>query len=74
MLFPTTYVAEQGFNQVLHMRNKFCNHLDMNKTGGNVTQLKLTNLQPASKNLQKKARGKVSISWKQLFFETNNVF
>jgi len=29
-----TYFAEQGFNQVLHMRNKYRNRLDMNKTGG----------------------------------------
>jgi len=34
--FPTKYVAEQGFNQVLHMRNKYRNILDVNNTGGNV--------------------------------------
>ena len=38
--------------QVLHMRNKYRNRLDMNKTGGNVIRLKLTNLQPAWKSLQ----------------------
>jgi len=32
--FPTTYIAEQGFSQVLHMRNKQGNRLDMNKTWG----------------------------------------
>jgi len=45
------YVAEQGFNQVLHMRNKYRSHLDMNKTDGNARRLKLTKLQPASKKL-----------------------
>jgi len=36
-----------SFNQVLHMRNKYRNRLDKNKTGGNAIRLKLTNLQPA---------------------------
>jgi len=31
----------------------------MNKTGGNARRLKLTDLQPALKNLQTTARGKV---------------
>jgi len=38
LYFPTLlntyyleYVAEQGFNQVLHMRNKYRNRPDMNK-------------------------------------------
>jgi len=30
--FPTKYVAEQGFNQVLHMRNKYRNRLDTVET------------------------------------------
>jgi len=54
------YIAEQSFNQVLHMRNKYRNRLDMNKTGGNAIRLKLTNLQPALKNLQIKSQGQVS--------------
>jgi len=29
--FPTTYIAEQGFSQVLHVHNKYRNHLDINK-------------------------------------------
>jgi len=47
-------VAEQGFTQVslLHMHNKHCNRLDMNKTGGNAMRLKLTNLQTSLKNLK----------------------
>jgi len=30
--FPTTYVAEQGFSEVLHTRNKYRNRLHMKKT------------------------------------------
>ena len=37
----------------------------MNKTAGNAIRLKLTDLQPALKNLQIKARGKVRSSWNQ---------
>jgi len=58
--FPTTYVTEQGFKQLLHIPNKYRNRLDMNKTGGNATQIKLTNLQPALKNLQIKSQGQCS--------------
>jgi len=32
LVFPTMYVVEQGFNQLLHMRNKYRNRLDMSKT------------------------------------------
>jgi len=50
-----TYFAEQGFYQVgLHMHNKYCNCLDMNKTGENVVRLQLTNLQTALKKLADK--------------------
>jgi len=52
-----TYVAEQRFNQILHKRNKYCNRLDINNTGGNAIQLKQTNLQPALKKLQMKNQG-----------------
>jgi len=45
------------------MRNKYRNRLDMNKTSGNARRFKLTNLQPALKNLQIKAKGKVRNSW-----------
>jgi len=58
--FPTTYVAEQVFNQILHMRNKYRNRLDMSKTGGYAIRLKLTNSQPALKNLQIKIQGQGS--------------
>jgi len=54
LVFPTTYAAEQGFSQILHMRKKTCNRLDMNKNGGNVTGLKLTSLQPHLKKLADK--------------------
>ena len=37
----------------------------MNKTGGNAIRLKLTDLQPALKNMQITARGKVRSSWNQ---------
>jgi len=49
LVLTPMYVAEQGFNQVLHMRNKYRNRFDINKTVGNATRIKLTNLQPASK-------------------------
>jgi len=49
-------IAEQGFNQVLHMSNKYCNRLDINKTGEIAIQLKLTNLQPALKKLDENPR------------------
>jgi len=55
-----TYVAEQGFNQVPHKRNKYRNGLGINKTGGNAIRLKLTNLQPALKNLQIESHGQGS--------------
>jgi len=32
LALPTMYVAEQGFNQILLIRNKYRNRLDMNKT------------------------------------------
>ena len=60
--------------QVLHMRNKYRNRLDMNKTGGNVIRLKLTNLQPALKKLANKHHRKIHISWNQLFFLKMNNF
>jgi len=47
------------------MRNKYSSRLDINNTGGNARPLKLTNLQPALKNLQIKARSKVRSSWNQ---------
>jgi len=55
LAFPTTYFAEQGFCQVLHMHNKYWNCLDVNKTKKchaprNVVQLKLSSLQPALNN------------------------
>jgi len=46
---PTTYDAEQGFNQVLHIRAKYRNRLAKNKTCGNAIGIKLTNIQSASK-------------------------
>ena len=52
-------------NQVLHMRNKYRNRLEMNKTGGNAIRLKLTDLQPALKNMQITARGQIRSSWNQ---------
>ena len=49
--FPTTYIAEQGFSEVLYMRNKYRSRLDMNMTGGNSIRLKLTSLNPIFANL-----------------------
>jgi len=51
------YIAEQGFNQVLHMRSKCRSPLDMNKTRGNAIRLKLPNLQPAFKKFTDKKTG-----------------
>jgi len=42
------------------MRNKYRNRLDMSKTGGYAIRLKLTNSQPALKNLQIKIQGQGS--------------
>ena len=53
LAFPTTYIAEQGFSEVLYMRNKYRNRLDMNATGGDSIRLKLTSLMPAFSNLAK---------------------
>jgi len=47
---PSTCFPEQGFNHVLHMRKKYRNCLDMNKTERNAKRLELINLQPALKN------------------------
>ena len=55
---PTTSVAEQGFNQVLHMCNAYRNCLGMNKTGGIDIRLKLTILQPGLKKLTDEKPGK----------------
>ena len=33
LAFLSTYVVEQGFSELLYMRNKYPNRLDMNKTG-----------------------------------------
>ena len=69
LAFPTTYIAEQIFCQILHTCNKYSNRLDMNKPGGNAIRLnKLTNLRPALKKLADKHHRKVRISWNQLFF------
>ena len=65
MKFPSKYVTEQISTKQLHLLNKYCNRLDMNKTGGNAIWLKLTNLQPALENLQVEVRGKVRNSWNQ---------
>jgi len=59
--FPTTYFPELGFGQVLHMRNKYRNRLDMSNIG--ETSFKLTNLQPSLKKLADKHHRDVRISW-----------
>ena len=51
LTFPTIYIIEQGFSEVLHMRNKYRNRLDMNMTGENSIRFKLTSLNPAFSNL-----------------------
>ena len=54
LAFPSTYVVEQGFSEVLYVRNKYRNRLDMNKTGGHTVRLKLTNLHPSFASLAEK--------------------
>ncbi|XP_071391322.1 zinc finger BED domain-containing protein 5-like [Centroberyx affinis] len=49
LTFPTTYLVEQGFSQVLHMQSKYRNRLDLMASG--AIRLKLTSLQPAVKKL-----------------------
>lgn len=49
LAFPTTYLIEQGFNQVIHVLYKYRNCLDLMPWG--AVQLKLTSLQPALKKL-----------------------
>ncbi|KAM3833924.1 zinc finger BED domain-containing protein 5-like [Diretmus argenteus] len=48
LAFPTTYLVEQGFSQVLHMQSKYRNRLDL---ASGALRLKLTSLQPAVKKL-----------------------
>ncbi|XP_029281523.1 SCAN domain-containing protein 3-like isoform X2 [Cottoperca gobio] len=50
--FPTTYLVEQGFSQVLHMQSKYRNRLDLMDSG--ALRLKLTSLQSAVKKLTEK--------------------
>jgi len=59
LVFPTTYVSEQGFSQVLHMHSKYRNRLDINMTSGNAMAIpfKLTNLQSALKKLTNEKPG-----------------
>jgi len=72
--FPTTYFPEQGFSQVLRMRNKSQNHLDM-KTEGNAIRLRLPNLQPISKKLTDKKPGpRFAVVGINCFLEMNNIF
>ena len=49
LAFPTTYLVEQGFSQVLHMQSKYRNRLNLTASG--ALRLKLTSLQPAVKKL-----------------------
>ena len=46
LTFPTMYVVEQVFSQVLHMRNKYSNRFDMDKTGETPYDLKVDQLAP----------------------------
>ncbi|XP_010775064.1 zinc finger BED domain-containing protein 5-like, partial [Notothenia coriiceps] len=49
LAFPTTYLVEQGFSQVLHMQSKYRNRLNLTTSG--ALRLKLSSLQPAVKKL-----------------------
>jgi len=44
LTFPTMYVVEQVLSQVLHMRHKYRNRLDMDKTGETPYDLKIDQL------------------------------
>uniref|UniRef100_A0A3B5Q1Y9 HAT C-terminal dimerisation domain-containing protein n=1 Tax=Xiphophorus maculatus TaxID=8083 RepID=A0A3B5Q1Y9_XIPMA len=52
LAFPTTYLVEQGFSQVLHMQSKYRNRLNLATSG--ALWLKLSSLQPAIKKLAEK--------------------
>uniref|UniRef100_A0A3B5LGI6 HAT C-terminal dimerisation domain-containing protein n=1 Tax=Xiphophorus couchianus TaxID=32473 RepID=A0A3B5LGI6_9TELE len=52
LVFPTTYLVEQGFSQVLHMQSKYRNRLNLATSG--ALWLKLSSLQPAIKKLAEK--------------------
>jgi len=57
LAFPTTCVAEQGFGEVLHTRNKYRSRLDMNKARENAIRLKLTSIGTSLQtNLKKSCR------------------
>ncbi len=49
LAFPTTYLVDRGFSQVLHMQPKHRNRLDLCTSG--ALRLKLTSLQPDAKKL-----------------------
>ncbi|KAM3874376.1 zinc finger BED domain-containing protein 5-like [Diretmus argenteus] len=57
LAFPTTYLVEQGFSQVLHMQSKYRNRLDL---ASGALRLKLTSLQPAVKKLAENHQAKGS--------------
>ena len=71
--FPMTYFPEQGFCQVLHTR-KYRNRIAMNKIG--ETPFKLTNVQPALKNLADTRYTIATFSLVEMscFFEMNNIY
>uniref|UniRef100_A0A3B5QFI6 HAT C-terminal dimerisation domain-containing protein n=1 Tax=Xiphophorus maculatus TaxID=8083 RepID=A0A3B5QFI6_XIPMA len=52
LAFPTTYLVEKGFSQVLHMQSKYRNRLDLAASA--ALWLKRTSLQPATKKLAEK--------------------
>jgi len=67
LVFPTMYFAEQGVSQGLHMRNKYCNRLDMNKTRQMPNVLSSpTSLATCFEKACNKHNRKVHISWNQL--------
>ncbi|CAL8342268.1 unnamed protein product [Arctogadus glacialis] len=49
LVFPTSYLAEQGFSQALHMQSKYRNPLDLVSSG--ALRLKLTSQCPDVKTL-----------------------
>lgn len=58
LAFPTTYLVEQGFSQVLHMQSKYRNRLNLTSSG--ALRLKLTSLQPAVKKMAANHQGQGS--------------
>jgi len=60
--------------QVVHMRIKHSNRLDMNKAGVNAIRLKLTNLQPTLKKFEQTSGARCALTGSRCFLEMNHMY